>query len=532
MNILLIKHPTTHFKNTAPPVSGIPLGLGYLAACLRRAGHNVQIYDAIVEAHEQRWGFWETKTTLRMGATWDEVKSSICKINPDVVGISCQYTSQALNAIKTAQIIKEVNRNIKVIVGGPHATVMPSAFLNKDNFVDYVVVGEGELTIVELLEHIDGRRDIKTIKGLAYFKDGEIVFNEERGFVENIDSIPLPAYDLLDMERYFYFNQKGKDGREAYIYPGYERSVSMITSRGCPFNCIFCSIHLSMGHKFRAHSVGYVLEHIRFLKDKYRINHIHFEDDNLSFDIKRFKDILDGMISEKFNLTWDAPNGVRADYINEDILNKCKLSGCTYLRIGVESANEYVSKEIIKKHLDLAKVIEVAKLAKKIGIDMEAFYIIGFPGEKIYQMRETIDFSIRQELKYGLYPYSMFTATPLLGTQLYNIACNKGYISKSISPEGLATATQGSGMIKTDDFSPTDLKKLLRNFKIRHYFSRLTFFLKFLLFNCWYFFDLFKNKAFIRRQILNILEFRLADTIANIFLDRYKNCVIRKVGVK
>ncbi|MBF0557411.1 MAG: B12-binding domain-containing radical SAM protein [Nitrospirae bacterium] len=533
MKILLVRHPTTHFKHTAPPVSGLPLGLLYIAASCRQAGHQVQIYDAIVAADEDRWGYYESDGDLcRMGATESEIRKIIEEINPDVVGIGNQYSSQATNALIVAQAAKKVNREIRVIVGGPHATVMPSTFFSRDSSVDYAVMGEGEATIVDLLNAMGGRQEIQTVKGVAYLDEGKLIINEKRNFIDPLDDIPLPAYDLLDMERYFYFNGKGKDGRETYGYQGSERSVSMITSRGCPFNCIFCSIHLGMGRKFRAHSVNHVLEHIKLLKESYGINHLHFEDDNLSFDISRFRNIIDGMIAAGQNITWDTPNGVRADFLNEDILERCKTSGCTYLRVGVESANEYVSREIVRKRLDLDKVIEIAKSCNRIGIDLEAFYIIGFPGENIYQMRETIDFAVRQERTHGLYPYGMFTATPLIGTDLYKVCQGKGYLSRELSPENLATATQGQGMITTEDFNSEDLKKLLINFKIRHNIARVIFSFRFMIKHPGYFLIRLKDKSFMRRMITSLLKFELRPLIAEFFLYRYKNCVVRKVGIK
>ncbi len=531
MNVLLIKHPTTHFAKTAPPVSGIPLGLLYVASSLKKAGHDVHVYDAIVGAAESTWGVHCSNGVYRMGATMDEIKKVVEEINPDVVGIGNQYSSQLENALKTAEAVKAVKREIKVVVGGPHASVMPSTFLEKCNAVDYVVMREGEITMPELLESIAGNRDITTVKGVAFEDEGKLVISEQREFITNLDNLPLPAYEIIDMERYFYFNEKGKDGRETYKYPESERSVSMITSRGCPFNCVFCSIHLGMGRKFRAHSVDFVVKHIKYLRETYNIKHIHFEDDNFSFNVLRFNDILDGMIANNFNITWDTPNGVRADYLNEDILKKCAMSGCTYLRIGIESANREVSEKIVRKHLDINKVTEVAKLCNKVGIDVEAFYIIGFPGEKISQMKETINFAVQHERLYGLYPYDMFTATPLIGTDLYKICLEKNYISTEISAQNLATATQGEGMITTEDFTTGDIKSLLNNFRIRHLIARLIFSIKFLLRHPQYFFIRFKNKFHIRHLIKTLAGFKLTTFIADILLFRYKNCIIRKVGM-
>ena len=265
-----------------------------------------------------------------MGATWEEIQLVVAERRPDVVGISNQYSSQVVNALRTAQAVKEVNPDIPVIVGGPHASVMPSTFFEQPGKVDFAVIGEGETTMVELISCLERKGNPRTLDGIAYVEDGFPVLRKSRPLISDLDTIPFPAYDLVDMERYFYFNRQGKDGRESYRYPGSERSISMITSRGCPFKCIFCSIHLSMGRHYRAHSVDYVLSHIRHVREQYRVKHIHFEDDNFSFDMERFEKILDRMFASRFDITWDTPNGVRADYLNPGILQKCKESGRTY----------------------------------------------------------------------------------------------------------------------------------------------------------------------------------------------------------
>ena len=360
---------------------------------------------------------------------------------------------------------------------------------------------------------------------------GNLILQKKNDFIADLDDIPLPAYDLLDLERYFYFNKMGKDGRESYKYPGSERSISMITSRGCPFNCIFCSIHLSMGRKFRAHSVTYVIEHIRQVCKQYRIKHIHFEDDNFSYNMNRFNTILDNMLTNRFDITWDTPNGVRADYLNEAILQKCKKSGCTYLRIGVESANEEVSKKIIRKHLDLKTVVNVAKLCQKADIDLEAFYIIGLPGETISQMNETIDFSIKQERSLGLTPSGMFTATPLIGTDLYKICKKRGYITSELSSNNMATATQGEGMLHTEDFSPEILKTLLMNFQRRHQIAKVLYSLKFICQHPRYLLNRLTTPYYLWQLIQLLKKGRLLKTINDVFFYRYKNCVLKKIGI-
>jgi radical SAM superfamily enzyme YgiQ (UPF0313 family) len=223
---------------------------------------------------------------------------------------------------------------------------------------------------------------------------------------------------------------------------------------------------------------------------------------------------------------------VRADYLNEDILRKCAHSGCTYLRIGVESANRHVSKNIIKKQLQIEKVIEISRLCNLIGIDIEAFYIIGFPGEKISQMKETIDFAVTQERLSGLYPYDMFTATPLIGTDLYNICVENKYFSKQISTCDMATATQGEGMITTGDFTPRDLKKLLLNYRIRHAIARVVYSTKFLFRHPRYFVIRFGSNFHVRHFVKMLVTCNVLVFGIDLFLFRYKNCIMRKVGMR
>jgi radical SAM superfamily enzyme YgiQ (UPF0313 family) len=531
MKVLLVKHPTTHFEKTAPPVSGLPLGLLSIASCLKAAGHDVIIFDAIVGADEHRWDSERVGTSYQMGATWEEIRRVVADADPDLVGISNQFTSQVENALMTARAVKEVNRDITVVVGGPHASVMPSTFFESPGIVDFVVMGEGEETMVDLLDTLQNKRDVRAVKGISFMDGISLVIQEPRMFISDLDSIPFPAYDLIDLPRYFYFNKKGKDGREAYRYPGSERSVSMITSRGCPYSCIFCSIHLSMGNAFRSHSVSYVLEHIRLLKEKYGIRHIHFEDDNFSFDMTRFSGILDGMITNRFDITWDTPNGIRADYLNETILRKCRESGCTYIRIGVESANEYVSKRIVRKHLDLNTVVNVSKLCRKIGIDLEAFYLIGLPGETVPQMKETIDFAIRQERNLGLAPYDLFTATPLIGTEMYKICVERGYICSELTAANIATATQGEGIISTESFSPEILRTLLHDFRRRHLIAKILYSLRFMLRHPFYLVNRLSSSFYLSQLLLLVKQGKFGALLSDLFLYRYRNCVVRKIGI-
>jgi magnesium-protoporphyrin IX monomethyl ester (oxidative) cyclase len=240
-----------------------------------------------------------------------------------------------------------------------------------------------------------------------------------------------------------------------------DRSISMITSRGCPFNCVFCAVHLHMGRAFRAHSVDYVVNHVKHVVDKYRVKTIFFEDDNMTFDLKRFDAICDRIINEKIKFNWETPNGIRADYLTLDLLKKMKRSGCQSVFFGVESGDQHVLDDIISKSLDLNAVTNVAKMCKDIGLNTAAFYIIGFPGEKKEDMMKTVDFALKMKKDYDV-GMLLHVATPSCGTRLYYQCKEKGYVQENLTPRAFAEVrqTRGNPLIGTEDFTPAEVKEI------------------------------------------------------------------------
>jgi len=235
----------------------------------------------------------------------------------------------------------------------------------------------------------------------------------------------------------------------------------MITSRDCPFNCCFCSVHLHMGKTFRAHSANYVLNHIEHVVNKYRVKTIFFEDDNLTFDLKRFEAICDKIIEKGIKFNWETPNGVRPDYLTLSLLKKMKKSGCQSVFFGIESGDQYILDNVIGKSLNLNDVVKVAKMCKEIGLKTGAFYIIGFPGEKKENMLRTVELALRlkKEFDVGMH---LFFATPSYGTRLYEECMKKGYIQENLTPRAFAEVRQTRGMplIETEDFMPIEVKEI------------------------------------------------------------------------
>lgn len=216
-----------------------------------------------------------------------------------------------------------------------------------------------------------------------------------------------------------------------------------------------------MGTGFRANSAKYVLEHIQFVVDKYRVKNIFFEDDNLTFDLKRFEAICDGIIERKIKIGWETPNGVRADRLTINLLKKMKQSGVKSVFVGVESGDQQILDKVVCKSLDLNKVVEFAKNSQKLGLKTGGFYIIGFPGETKQNMQRTVDFALDLKRKYDVGMH-LFAATPSYGTRLYEECKTKGYLPADLSWNSFAQARQARGLplITTDEFTPEEVKDI------------------------------------------------------------------------
>jgi magnesium-protoporphyrin IX monomethyl ester (oxidative) cyclase len=431
----------------------------YIAAVLDKAGYQVEILDSFMADPSSR----KVEDTMEVGMPYERIKEEIQKRKPDIVGIANPFSTQVEHAKKVADIAKDVDPKIFTIVGGPHVTVVPKEFLEEAKTVDVAVIGEGEYTMLDIAKFRSGTQRIEEVQGIAYRQDEKVQLTPPRPFLKNLDELPYPAYHLVDMEQYL--------NPVKIEYRSFKpRALAMITSRGCPHSCCFCSVHLHMGRTFRAHSAGYVADHIQYVVDKYKVKNIFFEDDNLTFDLKRMETICDKITERKIKFHWETPNGIRADRLTLELLKKMKKSGCQSVFFGVESGDQWVSDNIIHKDLDLEKVVEVAKICKKIRLKSGAFYIIGFPGEKKENMMKTVEFALKLKKDYDVGMH-LLVATPSFGTKLYEECMKKGYLKEDLTPRALAEVrqTQGKPLIETEDFTAEDVKEIaamaLRKYK-------------------------------------------------------------------
>lgn len=432
--ICLINPPVLLPKDNVGADVSQPLGLAYVAASLRAGGFPVSILDAAAEGWRNIKSFDDHRDYN--GLDYGEIAEEIKRQKPKVVGITDNFTVQKDSAFKVAEMVKAVDPNIIVVIGGSHVTVQPKECASRSN-IDYAVFGEGEITSVELMNCLlsgGNLNDLRKIRGLAFRNGMEIVVNEARPHNFDLDSLPYPARDLLPMQVYFEASKSKRANRDMD-----KPWATVITSRGCPFNCIFCSIYLTMGRRWRYRSPENVIGELKQLVELYGVKQLDFEDDNISCDKRRMEKLCEVIIENKFKFEWYTPNGIRADTLDEKLLQKMKAAGCRELWFAPESGSQRVVDEIIGKRIDLKVIEEMVGLCTKVGISSNCFFVIGFPGETREEMGETLRFAKKMS-RLGADNFMFSIATPLYGTRLYEEAIRKGQLSEA-ADESLAYGT-------------------------------------------------------------------------------------------
>lgn len=372
-----------------------PLGLCYIASFLERAGYSVSIIDGEV-----------------LNLSIKQVAEEVSAINPHIVGITSTTLTYS-HAISVAQEIKSLDSDIEIVLGGPHISAIKSGVLM--DTVDYAVYGEGEITFIDLMEHLDGKKKAEDIDGLIYKENDRIIVNHPREYIKDVDTIPYPARHLLPDLRLYVPNAQN-----------YRRlpSTSMITSRGCPFNCYFCD-HSTFGRIFRGHSPSYVVGELEEIISKYGIKDVWFTDDTFTVDKNRVLNICDEIIERGVDISWNCLG--RVDNVDSAMLKKMRDAGCWMIAYGIETGNQKVM-DYIKKGTTLEQVRKAVFWTKQAGLKAKGFFMLGHPIDTIETINQTINFSKSMPLDYALF----LPNTPLPNTELFDICQSTGRI---ISPD-------------------------------------------------------------------------------------------------
>ncbi|MDD5678978.1 MAG: radical SAM protein [Kiritimatiellae bacterium] len=368
MNVLLIQPFGNESNNNYPP-----MGLLYISAYLRKYSQHI---PKIIDLRADR---------SRIEDHLDE----IIQFNPGVIGLTGMSIEWSAIKYITTYLKARVNDNVVFIAGGPHSTIFSKMVLQHTP-VKYVVRGEGEVSFVELLKCIQEKQSAADVKGISYLSDNDTVrHNDNRDSIADINDIPFPAYDLIDVEKYFlnpHFHGNLNTSK---------RVLPLISSRGCPFRCKFC--HHSFGHKFRARSADNFIAEIDFLVKKYSIREIQIEDDAFNMDIDRAKLIFKRIISGKYDIKIAFANGIRGDRIDDEMVDLFKKAGVYRIHFGIETSVARVRK-LVDKEYDMNKVNAAINAINKAGISTHGFFIIGFPTESEEEIRMDIDYAVKSKL--------------------------------------------------------------------------------------------------------------------------------------
>lgn len=385
-NVLLI-YPRYTYPRKNPP-----LGLAYLASFVRKEGYNPLIIDLNIDNYSD-----------------DKISDIVREFDPLVTGISFM-TNQYGECLRLAALIKSSSESTCIVAGGPHVSALPEEILRECPSIDFTVIGEGEVTFLELINAIgSGKKHFHNISGLCFSDNGEIIRTGARALIEDVEAVPFPAWDLIKANKYSVFSiQEGN-------------TFALLSSRGCPNRCIFCDSHTVFGREFRARSAQNIFAEIEFLHRKYGMTKFDFVDDMITLKKERVLELCRLIKESGIPFKWMA--NARVNTVDKGMLREMKESGCIRIDVGVESGDPAVRK-IARKGTTNEQIINTHKWAREAGIQIGAFVMVGNLGETMESVKMTAGLlkDIGEDVMISI-------ACPFPGTELYRIAKEKGYLN-------------------------------------------------------------------------------------------------------
>lgn len=419
MKVLFVNPPQTASKYKFMGVIAPPLGIAYMAGVLQENNIDVEILDATAEDMD-----------------FKDVEKELLKRKPDLVALTA-LTPTIGRALETAQVVKETLPDSIVVMGGYHPTFNFIETLEDEN-VDIVIRGEGEYIMLNLVQALENQSSLHDVKGIVFEDKNskEIVVNPEAPLIQDLDELPFPALNLLPMKKYRLLDMD-------------THMTTMITTRGCPMQCSFCSSAAMHGKKIRERSVENIVDEIEYLKTNYDIDTIAFMDDTFTLKKRKVMAICDEILKRNIEIMWGCTS--RVDTLDEKLLKKMKEAGCITIFIGVESADQQQLDNMCK-NTTIAKIENAFKIAHKLKIRTIASVALGMPGDTKEIMNKTVKFVHKLKPNYAIYSL----ATPYPGTRFYKEAFEKNLIKiKDWSKYTLITP-----ILETIDCSLNDMRKI------------------------------------------------------------------------
>lgn len=395
--ILLIQPPQTmkeiYGKLGVIAPSQTPIGILSIGAVLKKQGHRVEIIDCQAE-----------------GLDHEELFLRIVTSKPDIIGVTS--TTVSFNSAKHLLArVKEEFPRVTTLFGGSHLSAIPEKTMRECPHIDIGVLGEGEKTVSEIVRMMDECNEVRGIKGIIVREGGTIHKSAPQEPIRDLDSLPFPAWDLLkSFQDYHLLSLRGED-----------KGTIVVTSRGCPFNCSYCS-QAVFGHNWRFNSVDYVIEQVKYLVRRYGLNFIDFEEDLFTVLPKRVEAICERILSDDLAVRWSCM--AKAGHVSLPLLRLMKKAGCSIIYMGIESSSDRVL-SLLNKGVTRHKIEESVRMVHEAGINVYGSFIFGVPTQTIPEMRETLSFA----RSLPIHSASFFLFTPYPGTRLRDIAFLHGKVS-------------------------------------------------------------------------------------------------------
>jgi radical SAM superfamily enzyme YgiQ (UPF0313 family) len=432
----------------------------HLAAMLRSNDYEPVIIDlnnSVVHSQQENYLEYSKKIII----------DSLNECKPDLVGINCLFSGTFPDVLEFAKTVKSHSPHLKIAIGGIHPTSFSKEILTNCKDVDYIAIGEGENTIVSLAGVVNAKNNklLSHIKSFAYRdEDGEIRINREKNYVDDLDALPMPAWDLVDLNK---FEMK----LDHYYNPPklpIKHKAAIFASRACPLACNFCDMFLVMGKKHRKRSVKNIVDEIEVLNKKYGVNFFSFMDDNLTLNKAHIIDLCNEILRRKIKIIFNTPNGVWINSIREEVVAKMAEAGFVHAGMPIEHGDDYIRNKVIGKMLDRKKIFEVARLFKKYKVMTHGMFIMGFPEDTNDTLKNTYDMMNELQLDNN----GVGALIPFPGTALFKqvvkdkLLLGKWNLNELWKTPVSAAHGQSEFLIKPYNMSIDDLQKWSEKFNL------------------------------------------------------------------
>ncbi len=437
INAPLIHNPIAH-RNTY-----FPLALLSIATFLKHEQIDATVLDAGNRFAHNHLG--QTELTDYVNR---ELRDHIARLKPDIIGIGAVFSGAFGALTEFAQGIKTFFPTIPIVIGGIHATIFAKEILERYEYIDFVIVGEGEHSFMQLVRCITAGRSVDEIDGLAFRHSGQVKLNPKTSFISDLDALPITDYDLIDLTQYQFDTAGWYSPKQLQI----GRPFPVISSRSCPNRCSFCSMWLVHGPKFRARSAKHVVDELESLYNKYGVSFFEFMDDNLTFDKARILDICNDIVKRNLNIQFSTPNGVAVNRLDQEIVDALVAAGLIRVALAIEHGSEYIRKTVMRKPLDTDRIYRVAEAcAKHEHLYIIGYFVIGMPQET----PETLEATFKIITELPLDHFQINWATPYPGTELFRYCMEHKLLAGK--PEDYMTSEHLHYNTVKPHFKPHDL---------------------------------------------------------------------------